>query len=493
MKESRLPEKIQVARLKLMRSYPYISAGLLALVPVETDKVPTMAVDQHWRLYFNRQTVEGWTEDEIAGVLWHELMHLLSEHHDRARLQNAYHVAWNVATDAEINDDLRQLPDIELPEGCVYPEMLIDKHTQKPQPEGQLAETYYDGLDIQVVSCSCGSGQGNSDGSQSGQDQSSDGQTGSNGQDESGQASGQQATDGGQSGSSEPQDGQGGGSECGDGHHHPHSGQSSSGSNGTDPNCPIHGDNPIPHGSASGMNPGEWEAQESDSGDSGPRKVGSAEGEIIKRKVASDTEEAASKSRGTVPGFMERFARDKLRPQVPWRQVLRGAIRKMLADVAGAVDYVRTRPSRRQSAYGKVVMPALRSPTPEVAFAIDTSGSMGTKELEQALGEVKGVLQGLGIRDITVFAVDHAVGFASKIADPSKIKLIGGGGTDMGIAIEQAEKMRPRPDFLVIFTDGYTPWPATPPRGFKVIVVSTTNETGPEWAKTVHVKVGEGR
>lgn len=506
--EDRLPEAVQVARLALMREFPYLSAGLMAFIPVNEPKCPTMGVDQFWRLYFNEKEVAKWTEDEIKGVLWHELTHLTHEHHDRARIRGAYDVPWNVAADAEINDDLREIG-LALPKGVIYPETIHHKDTGKPMDEHLLAEEYYDALNIKEVECSCPQSGGTQQ-----QGQSSGGQSGSDGDQsspQSQQGSGQDS--GGQSGSSEATDEHGGGSECHD-HSHgdsaqtnsggststdgqgdqssPQSGAGQSGAGSTDPNCPIHGKNPIPHSSSSGMKPAPWEKQESAEGND-PRKVGQAEGEIIRRQVAEETKDVAEKNRGTVPGFMERWAKEKLRPQVPWRQVLRGAIRSMVSEAMGATDYTRRKPSRRQSVHGNVVMPSLRQPTPEVAMAIDTSGSMGTKELAAGLAEVKGVLRGLGLRDMTVFAVDHAVGFAEKVTNPNKIKLIGGGGTDMGIAIQQAQNMRPLPHFLIIFTDGYTPWPSKAPTEFKLIVVSTTDAEGPEYAKTVHIDMERGR
>lgn len=478
-RETRLPEAVQVARLALMKDYPYLSAGLMALIPVESEQCPTMAVDQFWRLYFNPTVVETWSHEEIMAVLWHELTHLTHEHHDRARIMGAYNLPWNVAADAEINDDLREIG-MKLPDGVVYPEQLTYKGTKKQMPEKLMAEEYYDNLDIQEIKCSCPD-HNDPNSSQSGAGQSSDGQTGNeSGEDGDSQTS---ANSGDQSGDSEGTGEQGGGSKCA------HTTKQQS-----DPNCPIHGKNPIPHGSGSGMVPAPWEPQTGDGDDGqGTRKVGQAEGEIIRRTVAEDTKEVAEKSRGTVPGFMERWASQKLKPQVPWRQVLRGAIRKMLADTTGATDYTRRKPSRRQSAFGKVIMPSLRMPVPNVAMAIDTSGSMGEKELAAGLAEVKGVLRGLGLRDMTVFAVDHAVGFAQKVTNPDKVKLIGGGGTDMGIAIAQAEQMKETPDFLIVFTDGYTPWPPNPPRNFKLIVVSTTDTPGPEYARTVHINMDQGR
>ncbi len=46
---------------------------------------------------------------------------------------------------------------------------------------------------------------------------------------------------------------------------------------------------------------------------------------------------------------------------------------------------------------------------------------------------------------------------------------MGGGGTDMGEGIAQAVALRARPSVVVVLTDGWTPWPQTPPPRTKVV------------------------
>lgn len=47
--------------------------------------------------------------------------------------------------------------------------------------------------------------------------------------------------------------------------------------------------------------------------------------------------------------------------------------------------------------------------------------------------------------------------------------LAGGGGTDLRAGIAAASALRPRPDLIVVFTDGHTPWPAQSPPGSAVV------------------------
>lgn len=114
--------RVSAARLLATRAHPYFTTALLAMTPVASPGSGTAAVDRWWRLYLDPAAVAGWDVDEMAGVLVHEVGHLLRDHHGRAAaagvdLDEA--LMWNLATDAAINDDLvpgrLPLPDPVLP------------------------------------------------------------------------------------------------------------------------------------------------------------------------------------------------------------------------------------------------------------------------------------------------------------------------------------------------------------------------------------------
>src|SRR6202035_2838987 len=100
-----------------------------------------------------------------------------------------------------------------------------------------------------------------------------------------------------------------------------------------------------------------------------------------------------------------------------------------------------------------------------------TSGSMTADLLAAALAEVEGLLRAVGLaRQVRVIACDAAAGPARRVSSARQVELVGGGGTDMGAGIEAAELLRPRPAITVVLTDGYTPWPAQPPQGTRVLI-----------------------
>ncbi len=209
--------------------------------------------------------------------------------------------------------------------------------------------------------------------------------------------------------------------------------------------------------------------------------------DLVRAAVARDVAEAARV--GTVPGGWERWAQRRLRPVVDWRQVLASTVRGGLAWVAGSADHTRARPSRRAGASPDVVLSSLRRPVPRVAVVVDTSGSVDDLMLEQALAEVDGALRAGGVRReaVTVLSCDAQVGPAQRVRAATQVRLSGGGGTDLRVGIDAAAALRPRPQLLVVLTDGRTPWPAAPPRGLRVVValLERSGPTPPAWANVV--------
>jgi len=220
-----------------------------------------------------------------------------------------------------------------------------------------------------------------------------------------------------------------------------------------------------------------------------PGAPGDFEAEQIARAVAEEIVRSGRQA-GYGGRDLLRWAEGVLAPPtVPWQRVLASTVRAGLADVAGRVDYSYRRPSRRQGA-SSVVLPSMRRPAPTVAVVVDTSGSMERHDLDAAMAEVGGVLSALGGMDVTLLSCDHEVEAAQRVITARTVRLIGGGGTDMGAGLAAAARLRPRPDITIVITDGETGWPDAPPRCGRVIVclVQPTGHATPAWARVVEVK-----
>ncbi|HKO32823.1 MAG TPA: VWA-like domain-containing protein [Candidatus Limnocylindria bacterium] len=135
-------EKLFAARLHAAQVRPYLATALFALDTVESRRVPTMAVDRHWRCYVSPGFVDRTPLAELAGVWVHEVSHLLRDHHGRSERFAARHdlvgvgerLRMNIAADCEINDDVYG-------DGLARPEGAVDPQYLRLLP-GQLMEDY---------------------------------------------------------------------------------------------------------------------------------------------------------------------------------------------------------------------------------------------------------------------------------------------------------------------------------------------------------------
>lgn len=224
-----------------------------------------------------------------------------------------------------------------------------------------------------------------------------------------------------------------------------------------------------------------------DGGDGG---VGEDEAEMLRRRVASDTVEHQRREGGTPAGLL-RWAESILTPRVDWRRALGAEIRRGIDTTAGAVDYSYARPSRRSGVSPGVVLPSLRQRSAEIAVVVDTSASMTDDLLGQALTEIDGLLSSAGVRPdaVRVLTCDVDPTSAQRVRSSRQIELVGGGGTDMAEGITRALDLRPRPDVVVVVTDGHTPWPEGAPRSTRVVValVGDSAPAAPGWAHEVRV------
>ena len=99
--------ELQAARVRAAYQRSYFAPALFNLIPVRTDLIDSMAVDAHWRLYYNDNWVATHSVEENAALLIHEVGHLVRDHEGRKQAAGARdHRRWNTAGDCEINDDL---------------------------------------------------------------------------------------------------------------------------------------------------------------------------------------------------------------------------------------------------------------------------------------------------------------------------------------------------------------------------------------------------
>lgn len=254
------------------------------------------------------------------------------------------------------------------------------------------------------------------------------------------------------------------------------------------------GDEGTDCGSVAGGGPRPYEISPEDEG------LPAATAELkaaVKSQVAAEISKSRSTS-GEAPGDLLRWADEFLDPKVNWRRQLAVRVRVAMATKAGRRDYSMMRPSRREQGLAKsekqIRLPSMRQPgDPRVSVIVDTSGSISSKVLQSILSEVmaitKAVGNSAGIEVIPCDSVAYAPLRVRKGRDVKTMKLPGGGGTDMREGIAAALTTKPRPDVIVVVTDGYTPWPEAKPAGCDnyIVLLTELGKRGsvPNWAKIV--------
>lgn len=474
--------KLAAARLAAASKFPYLASALFALTTVERAGIGTIATDERWRLYIDPAVVEPLDVGAIAAKLVHHVSHLLRDHAARATAvgvdaQGA--TEWLRATDAEIDDDLVEV-------GMVAPD-ADSLPSSFGAAAGRLAEEYFGilkGLGTGGAADGAPTPGGGAGGAGAGGDGAA-GLGGGGGADE--------ATDDDDAQDSDPGDattGTAGGRSAtpgkgasSDPHHDPseegdeHDGDCGSGAHGVT--------RPWDQGGAKGPDGATVPGLDAEAA------------ALLSASVAQATRAHARAHPGTVPGGWVLWANQLLEPVVDWRRALAAEVRRGVHNVAGRVDYSYRRPSRRSVPGGRVILPSLHRPVPEVAVVCDTSGSMDGL-LDRVVAEVEGILVGVGLRagQVRVLCVDTDVhGGAQRVRRASDVTLSGGGGTDMGRGIAAAAELRPKPKVVVVLTDGMTPWPGEAPRGVSVVVglvgTGAPLHLVPSWARSVVIEPDE--
>jgi len=169
--------------------------------------------------------------------------------------------------------------------------------------------------------------------------------------------------------------------------------------------------------------------------------------EEIERRAKKKAVESVmvAKIAGKVPGWAERTVNELLKPKVDWRRALRVALERGLGR---KVRRSWTKPSRKSESFpGKELM-TMNS----VVVAVDTSGSIGEREIQRFLSEIYGICR--EVASVTVVPWDARAYDPIRITragDVRKVKLAGGGGTEFLPVVKLLEKMRY--DQLVILSD----------------------------------------
>ena len=189
-----------------------------------------------------------------------------------------------------------------------------------------------------------------------------------------------------------------------------------------------------------------------------------------------------------------RLLDDVLESRIDWREVLR----EFVSATCSGNDYSTwRRPNRRYVSAGIYLPSGVSETVGELVVAIDTSGSVGGRELAQFLGEVSAICSATRPSGVRLLYWDTAVCrdeyYPQEQLDTivKSTKPAGGGGTMVECVPEYLREKQIKPQAVIILTDGYLggSWGEADAFGAPVLWCIVHNKSAiAAHGKTVHVE-----
>jgi predicted metal-dependent peptidase len=221
-------------------------------------------------------------------------------------------------------------------------------------------------------------------------------------------------------------------------------------------------------------------------------------GEQAKKELERDIDSAIrqgliaeQKVVGKGGGGMGRDLSELLEPKVDWRDVLR----EFVKTTCNAKDTSSWRRVNRRYLSSDIYMPSLIGErVGHLVIGIDTSGSVGAKELNEFLSEVQAIAKDVHPDRVDLIYWDGEVAgheeYSSSQVDSiiDSTKPAGGGGTDPTCVMEYMEEKAIKPEAIIMLTDGYIGnWGDKWNAPILWTIVGNNKEYAPV-GKTIHVK-----
>jgi len=206
-----------------------------------------------------------------------------------------------------------------------------------------------------------------------------------------------------------------------------------------------------------------------------------AQSDGLKRKIMVAAE--ASKLAGTVPLGLRRMIENIRKPKIDWREQLRQYTKTVLGHKSST-----WLPPNRRYVWSNSYFPSRKgNSVSNLCISIDTSGSIGEKELSMFAGVIEGIM-GVCSR-CTVMTADaevHEVVEVRSFREVMKsVQFKGGGGTSHKPVFEEIQKRKLHPKLLICITDAFSDFPDKKPP-YPVIWVLTENHGNPpSWGKRI--------
>ena len=126
-------ERIGNSRARLLLQQPFYGVMLSMMDFIPETSIDTMATDGN-KVYYSPEYTVDLTDDEVYGVLLHEISHCIYLHCTQKRRLNRAHHRWNVACDYAINLEIKDM-------GYALPSGLLLDHKYRDQNAEQIYDT----------------------------------------------------------------------------------------------------------------------------------------------------------------------------------------------------------------------------------------------------------------------------------------------------------------------------------------------------------------
>lgn len=183
-------KELEDLKKAMLRKFPSLGTTVSGLDMKYAKGVGTAMTD-HENVYFDPQFMDSLSFDEKVGIMTHEVMHVAFNHIPRLRAKDGTERdmgAWNIATDAVINEIIRS-------EGLKLPDGLVDMPEAKDKSAEDMYKVVYDKMQQQAQQQQARNGQQQQQSGgqgQQGNPQHNQQQNGQNQQQQSGQGQSQQ-------------------------------------------------------------------------------------------------------------------------------------------------------------------------------------------------------------------------------------------------------------------------------------------------------------
>jgi predicted metal-dependent peptidase len=202
-----------------------------------------------------------------------------------------------------------------------------------------------------------------------------------------------------------------------------------------------------------------------------------------REKIASAA--MVARQRGKLPGSLEELVGEVLQPKLSWKAILRDTVTSV------AKNDFKWIPCNKKHIHRGFYLPGISGEEIKVAVAIDTSGSIGSEQLSQFLGEIEGICHAYETYTLHLYACDAQIHKYWELheMDPIPRNMPGRGGTSFKPVLDDLADGKKEFSVLIYLTDLYGDQMQLKDPGYPVIWVSTTPNQKAPFGKIIELDI----